>query len=239
MIKQFLKTRPWAMALFCLLSTLISCNIFAAWGYHNGGGGYRNDGYRNDGYRNNDGQRSNDSQRDGYNEESAQSVGYHNGSVQGQSYQGYHAGSYHNGWAYGGAFRRGWYGWRGFYYPFMFMDGPFYYFPFYPYTITYNYPGSSDSYYYDPILDRYEPVSAPLEITGRPNDIPTVVATAPASVSSTAETSSGTITINIPDSKGGFTPVVLKKYKDGYLGPQNEYYQGNPTVAQLKLLYGK
>lgn len=234
MIKQFLKIRTWVMPLFCFFSLLISYNIFAAWGYHNGGS-YRNDGYHNDGYHN-DGYRNNDGQRNANNEESAQGVNYHRESVQDQ---GYHAESYHNGWAHGGGFRRGWYGWRGFYDPFLFMDGPFYYFPFYPYAITYNYPGSSDSYYYDPILDRYEPVSAPLEITGRPTDLPTAVAAAPASISSTAEASSGTVTINIPNSKGGFTPVVLKKYKDGYLGPQNEYYKGNPTVEQLKLLYGK
>lgn len=60
-------------------------------------------------------------------------------------------------------------------------------------------------------------------------------------VSATSQISEGSdnVTINIPDSHGGFTPVILKKYKDGYMGPQCEYYEGNPTVAQLRALYGK
>jgi hypothetical protein len=50
--------------------------------------------------------------------------------------------------------------------------------------------------------------------------------------------SKDTTTINIPNSKGGFTPVKLVKQKDGYLGPQGEFYAGHPTVDQLKALYG-
>ncbi|MDD5422201.1 MAG: DUF6515 family protein [Candidatus Omnitrophota bacterium] len=46
-----------------------------------------------------------------------------------------------------------------------------------------------------------------------------------------------TVTINIPNSKGGFTPVVLRKAGTGYIGPQGEYYSDNPTVDQLKTLY--
>ena len=47
-----------------------------------------------------------------------------------------------------------------------------------------------------------------------------------------------TVIINIPNSKGGYTPVVLTKHKNGYIGPQGEYYEGHPTVEQLKALYG-
>jgi hypothetical protein len=47
-----------------------------------------------------------------------------------------------------------------------------------------------------------------------------------------------TTTINIPNSKGGFTPVRLVKHKNGYIGPQGEFYTGHPTVAALKALYG-
>jgi len=46
------------------------------------------------------------------------------------------------------------------------------------------------------------------------------------------------ITINVPNSNGSYTPVSLTKYKNGYIGPQGEYYEGHPTVEQLKLLYG-
>jgi len=47
------------------------------------------------------------------------------------------------------------------------------------------------------------------------------------------------ITINIPNSNGSFTSVKLVKYKNGYLGPQGEYYPGRPTVDQLRVLYGE
>ena len=46
-------------------------------------------------------------------------------------------------------------------------------------------------------------------------------------------------TINIPNSRGGYTAVTLKKAGTGYVGPQGEYYSDNPTVDQLKVLYGK
>jgi hypothetical protein len=48
-----------------------------------------------------------------------------------------------------------------------------------------------------------------------------------------------TITINVPNSNGSFSPVKLVKYQGGYVGPQGEYYPGNPTVDQLRALYGK
>jgi hypothetical protein len=50
--------------------------------------------------------------------------------------------------------------------------------------------------------------------------------------------SNDTTTINIPNSKGEFTPVRLVKHNNGYLGPQGEFYAGHPTVEQLKALYG-
>ncbi len=46
------------------------------------------------------------------------------------------------------------------------------------------------------------------------------------------------VIINIPTSNGGFTPVRLTKHGTGYIGPQGEYYEGNPTVRQLEVLYG-
>jgi len=48
-----------------------------------------------------------------------------------------------------------------------------------------------------------------------------------------------TITINVPNSNGSYTPVTLVKRNNGYIGPQGEYYPGNPTIEQLKTLYGK
>jgi hypothetical protein len=64
---------------------------------------------------------------------------------------------------------------------------------------------------------------------------PVVVAQTPPS-----ETYSGdTVTVNVPNSNGGYTAVVLKRSGNGYLGPQGEYYDQVPTVAQLQAMYGK
>jgi hypothetical protein len=51
--------------------------------------------------------------------------------------------------------------------------------------------------------------------------------------------SSETVTINVPNSNGSFTPVTLVKHGNGYIGPQGEYYPGHPTLEQLRVLYGK
>jgi hypothetical protein len=49
---------------------------------------------------------------------------------------------------------------------------------------------------------------------------------------------SSSIIINIPNSRGGYNPVKLVKTEKGYVGPQGELYAENPTVEQLKVLYG-
>jgi hypothetical protein len=46
-------------------------------------------------------------------------------------------------------------------------------------------------------------------------------------------------TVNIPNSKGGYTPVTLKRSGNGFIGPQGEYYPEFPKVEQLKTLYAK
>jgi hypothetical protein len=53
-----------------------------------------------------------------------------------------------------------------------------------------------------------------------------------------ASAGDGAVTINIPNAGGGFTAVKLTKYKDGYKGPQGEFYPNHPTVEELKALYG-
>ncbi len=47
------------------------------------------------------------------------------------------------------------------------------------------------------------------------------------------------IEVNVPNSDGTFTKVTLFRHGSGYKGPQGEYYQGNPTVDQLRALYGR
>ena len=48
-----------------------------------------------------------------------------------------------------------------------------------------------------------------------------------------------TVVINVPNKNGTYVPVTLHKQNDGYIGPQGEYYAGNPTIEQLRALYGK
>ena len=47
------------------------------------------------------------------------------------------------------------------------------------------------------------------------------------------------LTVNVPNSDGTYTPVKLTPKNNGYTGPQGEYYEGHPTVEQLRVLYGK
>jgi hypothetical protein len=48
-----------------------------------------------------------------------------------------------------------------------------------------------------------------------------------------------TVIINVPNKDGSYTSVTLIKTSTGYIGPQGEFYQNNPTVAQLTALYSK
>lgn len=45
--------------------------------------------------------------------------------------------------------------------------------------------------------------------------------------------------VNIANSDGTTTAVHLTKKGNGYVGPQGEYYEGTPTMDQLKALYGR
>jgi len=47
------------------------------------------------------------------------------------------------------------------------------------------------------------------------------------------------VTVNVPNSNGGYTAVVLKRSGNGYVGPQGEYYDQIPTTAQLQAMYGR
>jgi hypothetical protein len=46
-------------------------------------------------------------------------------------------------------------------------------------------------------------------------------------------------TINIPNAKGGYSAVTLKRSGNGFTGPQGEYYPEFPKVELLKVMYGK
>jgi len=79
----------------------------------------------------------------------------------------------------------------------------------------------------------YQPVSPPVTIIQPPGPSlagPTVLAPI---------VTTDSFTINIPNDKGGYTAVTLKKSGNGYVGPQGEFYPNFPTVYQLKIIYGK
>ena len=92
-----------------------------------------------------------------------------------------------------------------------------------------------DGIYYRPAPSGYVVVQAPTVVTA---PAPAAVVITPALTEPEA-TSGETIVINIPNASGGYVPVTLTKHKTGYLGPQGEYYEGHPSVKQLRVLYGK
>jgi hypothetical protein len=110
-----------------------------------------------------------------------------------------------------------------------------------------------DGYYFRPCPSGYVIVQEPAVTaavaaepaaqsqTAAPKDIKTpAIATIQSATESGAKTAGEeAMTINIPNSNGGYTSVKLVKFKDGFKGPQGEYYAGHPTVEELKVLYGK
>jgi len=70
---------------------------------------------------------------------------------------------------------------------------------------------------------------------------PVVVAQpAPVVAQAPTETYSGdSVTVNVPNSSGGYTAVVLKRSGNGYVGPQGEYYAQVPSTDQLQAMYGR
>jgi hypothetical protein len=95
-----------------------------------------------------------------------------------------------------------------------------------------------DGIYYRPYPTGYVVVPAPATTTVVRVPAATTVLTVPA-VTQPQVISGETVVINIPNASGGYTPVTVTKYKTGYIGPQGEYYEGHPTVEQLRALYGR
>jgi len=142
--------------------------------------------------------------------------GFHGGG----SYHGYYGGGYH-GW--------GWYG-----YPTVVVEDPYNY--YYGYGAPY------------PVYDGDNVTIAPATVVASPA-APVAQARGPAaqpkSVIDTTTQFKGrqdaigdSVTLYIPNSKGRFTPVTLIKRANGYSGPQGEFYPNNPTIAQLRAVYG-
>jgi len=79
----------------------------------------------------------------------------------------------------------------------------------------------------------YQAVATPAGVSA-----PVVPATT-ATTTSVGPNPDDSITINVPNDKGGYTSVLLKRSGNGFTGPQGEFYAEFPKVSQLKLMYGK
>ena len=173
--------------------------------------------------------------------------GYHGSTSTSSGHRGggnyYHSGYYHRNY-------RGYYGW-GSPWPYWSIGAYFTYLPD-DYTTVYV-DGSPyyycNGYYFSPYSNGgYVIVPEPVSVAAATSQDQESEATDQAPSSSEVDkqpiaaqpksASPDTTTINIPNSKGGFTPVRLIKHKNGYFGPQGEFYTGHPTVAALKALYG-
>ncbi|MFA5160294.1 MAG: DUF6515 family protein [Candidatus Omnitrophota bacterium] len=47
------------------------------------------------------------------------------------------------------------------------------------------------------------------------------------------------LTFEIPNKNGSITKVKITRTKEGYVGPEGEYYTKKPTIEQLKIMYAK
>jgi hypothetical protein len=46
-------------------------------------------------------------------------------------------------------------------------------------------------------------------------------------------------TVYVPDSRGGYTGVVITRWGSGFIGPQGEFYPEFPGIEQLGVMYSK
>jgi len=91
---------------------------------------------------------------------------------------------------------------------------------------------ANNGIYYVYTRHGYQVVSQPV-VVAQPAVTVVVAPAAPAPVVQ------DTFTINVPNSSGGFTAVIIKKSGNGFAGPQGEFYAEFPKVSQLKVMYGK
>jgi len=126
-----------------------------------------------------------------------------------------------------------------------------YYYPYdYPYSYPYHY-YYADPYfnpYYDPYYypgntvvssSSYQPVVVNGVTYYVSNGVYYIYTRYGYQAVATPATEADSFTVNVPNNKGGYTAVFLKKSGNGYIGPQGEYYPEFPKVYQLQKMYGK
>lgn len=111
--------------------------------------------------------------------------------------------------------------------------------PYYYYDGTYFRPAPSGYVVVPPPVVRQPvvvvPPPAPVVVA---QPVPVMVpAVAPAVVAEPAMVSE--ITVNIPNARGSYTPVTLRRSGAGFVGAQGEFYPEFPKVEQLRLMYGQ
>ena len=81
----------------------------------------------------------------------------------------------------------------------------------------------------------------PVAVTPAPGAPPAVasIPIAPPPMPAQPAAADKTFTVNIPNVRGTYTPVILTKSGTGFIGPQGEFYAEFPCVEQLKVMYGK
>lgn len=87
----------------------------------------------------------------------------------------------------------------------------------------------------------YQPVAPPVTVVQPPQVVTEAAPATPVitTVGTAVSDAEGSFTINIPNDKGGYTAVTLKRSGNGFIGPQGEFYPDFPKVSQLKVIYGK
>jgi hypothetical protein len=92
----------------------------------------------------------------------------------------------------------------------------------------------------------YQLISPPVTVMPASPTITTMMQAPPAVTAAPIQVTSDTtmdtddsFTLNIPNDKGGYTAVVIKRAGKGFVGPQGEFYSEFPRVSQLKVMYGK
>jgi hypothetical protein len=91
--------------------------------------------------------------------------------------------------------------------------------------------GSGRDYAYSYYLDNYYG-------DGRAGHAPLIDDEAYFNTSPTPSITPVEFTVNVPNRRGGYTPVVIKKSGSGWIGPQGEFYPQFPKVSTLKAIYG-
>jgi len=84
----------------------------------------------------------------------------------------------------------------------------------------------------------YQVVPQPVTYV-QPNTVPVTQIVTPENTATVTTGIDDFLTVNIPNDKGGYTSVALKKSGSGYVGPQGEFYAEFPKVSQLKAMYVK